>query len=438
GIKRSDFSIYLTPLYTYTIGSDANISRNVFTNTRGFYIRGMLGKKIGFYTYFRTHQERTPLFVQQYINQFSAVPGAGYFKRYHTDGYDFFDGRGGIMFKATKGIDVQFAYDRVFVGDGFRSLILSDFSQNFLFLKVNARFWKFNYYNLFGEMTSAFKLTGQDNLRPKKYMAMHHLDFQVSKRINIAFYENIMFSRRDGFELNYLNPVILYQTIQQQLGSPDKLTLGFNIKANVFKRTQLYSQIVINEFLMREVLKYKNGYWANKQALQVGAKMVDFLGVKNLDVQAEVNLIRPFVYTHTDSVTNFSHYNQPLAHPLGANLKEFIGMFRYQPTPKWTFTGRFMYIEQGLDDLDGRNWGANIFRSYNDVDGILYGYHTGDGRLAKTLNAQFMTAYELIPNVFFDAHYLYRKYTVVGGNPLNTNVLTLGFRINMSRRTFDF
>ncbi len=438
GIGKKDFSLFINPVGAYQTGSDNQLAQRTFLNTRGFYLRGKLGKNIGFYSYYRTQQERNPLYVQQYVQQYNAVPGVGYFKKMAEGGYDYFDGRGGITVRASKGIDLAFVYDKVFIGDGFRSLILADGSQSYLHLKLNARFWKFNYHNIFAELTSAFKPTLEgDFLRPKKYMAFHYLDFQLTKRINIGFYENVIFGRQNGFDFNYLNPVIFYQTAQQQLGSPDKLTLGFNAKANVGKRTQLYSQLVINEFLINEILHYRNGFWSNKQALQVGGKMVNFLGVPNLDVQGEINLIRPFVYSHRDSVGTFSHYNQPLAHPLGANLKEFIAIVKYQPIPRLHLLGKLIYTRQGLDSAN-RNFGSNIFRSYNDNQGILYGYKTAGGKLSTILIASLQAAYEVLPNIFLDANVFLRNQKIAGQVPFNSQLVSLGLRVNMQRRNFDF
>ncbi|MDE3236182.1 MAG: hypothetical protein KGO81_09530, partial [Bacteroidota bacterium] len=290
GIKRGDFSAFLSPVLDIEVGQDNNINNSLFLNKRGFALRGTLSKGIGYYSYFTTNQERDPLYVQQYQQKFSAVPGAGFFKRYNDGGYDYFDARGGLMFKAGKNINFQFAYDKVFIGNGFRSLILSDFSNDMLFLKINAHFWKFNYYNLFAELTSSFKPTS-DYLRPKKYMALHYLDFQVNKWMNIGLFEDVIFGRSNGFDLNYLNPVIFYRSVEQQLGSPDKVTLGANIKLNPFKNFQIYSQLIINEFLSNEVLHYSRGYYSNKQALQLGAKLIDVFNIKNLDIQGEMNLI---------------------------------------------------------------------------------------------------------------------------------------------------
>jgi len=435
GIKTGDFSVYASPIFNFQMGKDNNVSSKLFSNTRGIAIRGTLTKGIGYYSYFTENQERDPLYVQQYVTKYSAVPGMGYYKSFGTDGYDYYGARGGIMFKAGKSIDFQFAYDKVFIGDGFRSLILSDFSSPFLFLKVNARFWKFNYYNLFTQLTSTYK-RGPDQLLPHKYMAMHYLDFKANKWLNVGFFEQVMFGRENGFDLNYLNPVILYNAVQQQLGSPDKLTVGFNIKANAFRNTQFYSQLIINEFVANEILHYSRGSYQNKDALQLGAKTIDVFGIKNLDVQAEMNLIRPFVYTHYDSVGSFTNYNQPLAHPAGANLREFVALIKYQPIPKLQLEAKAIYYEQGLDSA-GKNFGGNIFRFYTDRQGD-YGYHIGSGLLTKTLLASFTASYELIPNLFIDANATIRRYKQQNAPDFNSNIYMVGFRMNIQRRTFDF
>jgi hypothetical protein len=47
---------------------------------------------------------------------------------------------------------------------------LSDFGANYLFLKLNTNVWKFNYQNIFAELTK-FYPRGGDGLLTKKYMA---------------------------------------------------------------------------------------------------------------------------------------------------------------------------------------------------------------------------------------------------------------------------
>ena len=80
-----------------------------------------------------------------------------------------------------------------------------------------------------------------------------------------------------------------------------------------------------------EELKKDKTWWGNKIGTQLGVKYVDALSIANLDLQVEWNRVRPFTYSHFDSVGSYTHYNQPLAHPRGGNFNELIGIAHYQP-----------------------------------------------------------------------------------------------------------
>jgi hypothetical protein len=442
GVKRGDFSLFITPVFNIQVGKDNNLSKSLVNGSRGFYTRGQLTKNIGYYTYFTTNQERDPLYVQQYEQAHNALPGAGFYRLgfsagTNNGGYDYYDARGGINFKIAKGIQGEFAYDKVFIGNGVRSLILSDFSNNFLFFKINTRIWKFNYYNLFAQLVENSTLNGANFLLPKKYMALHYLDFQATKKFNLGFFEDIMFGRSNGFDLSYLNPIIFYRSAELENGSPDKVTLGLNLKYNAFKNTQLYGQLILNEFVFNDLIHYSTGSRSNKEALQLGLKRIDVFGIKNLDIQGEINIIRPFVYQHYDSVGSFTHYNQPLAHPAGANLRELIAIVKYQPIPKLTLQGKLIYYEQGLDSA-GLNFGANPFSFYNTAP-RYYGFYIGSGILAKTMLVNVSAAYEILPNIFLDANASMRTFKRADTpTTFKSNFFTVGIRMNMQKRSFDF
>ncbi|MDQ3551572.1 MAG: hypothetical protein M3413_08595, partial [Bacteroidota bacterium] len=351
---------------------------------------------------------------------------------------DYFDARGYITFGVAHFVDIAFGFDKNFIGNGHRSLFLSDFSNSTLFLKLNTRIWKFNYQNLFMELQHAQRF-GADILIPKKYAAMHHLDLAVTKWLNIGLFEGVVFGRQDHFEFGYLNPVIFYRSIEQQSGSFDNALAGIDAKANVAKKFQFYSQFLLDEFSLTEIRK-NNGWWANKWALQLGGKYIDAFNISNLDLQLETNRVRPFTYSHRDSVANYTHYNQPLAHPFGANFQEWIGIARYQPAPKWLVQAKAIYINQGRD-TGNVSFGGNIFLPnvppYRTKD---YGYTIGNGISTKTALASFLLSYEFRPNLFFEANALYRKQTVALSTvtPKNTFLISAGVRWNMHRREFDF
>lgn len=434
-VNTKDFFLAVNPVINFLAGGKAGNNDNTFLNTRGVTARGRIANKIGFSTTITENQERGPKFFQDRVNQFHAVPGVGFYKSFKKTAYDYFDARGYVTFNATKYIDIQFGYDKNLIGDGYRSLFLSDDANSYLFLKLNTRIWKFNYQNLFMELMPQFQKSG-DNLLARKYSAMHHLSLNATKWLNVGVFESIVFGRKQYFDFEYLNPIIFLRYAEGNVGSPDKAHVGIDFKANVAHQFQFYGQFLLDEFIAKEITK-NNGFWANKYGYQLGAKYVDAFTIKNLDLQIETNRVRPFTYSHNDSVTNYTHYNQMLAHPLGANFQEFIGILKYQPARKWYINARAIYYYQGLDSA-GQNFGSNPFELYTTRTKD-YGYFVGNGNKAKCLNASVALSYELKENLFIDGAFLYRKYSVANGvGSGNNNLFNIGIRWNAARRDYNY
>ncbi|MBN8785405.1 MAG: hypothetical protein ABS85_15410 [Sphingobacteriales bacterium SCN 48-20] len=438
-VHVKDFDFVINPVFQYTVSKEKDNDQHLFLNTRGVSMRGKIADKIGFAAYVTDNQERDPLYVQQFITDRTAVPGAGFYKDFKaTGGVDYFDARGYITFNVTKYIDVAFGYDKNFIGSGQRSLFLSDFSNNALFLKLNTRIWKFNYQNLFMELSNAdSRLT--DRLVGKKYAAMHHLDINLTKWLNVGLFEGIVFGRQNKFEFGYLNPVIFYRSIEQQNGSEDNGLAGLDFKANVARKFQFYGQLMLDEFKLSE-LRAGNGWWANKWGIQVGAKYIDAFGIKNLDLQVEHNRVRPFTYSHRDSVANYTHYNQPLAHPLMANFSETMGILRYQPAPRWMVLGKLIYYTQGRDS-SALSYGSNIFLPNEPpYRGSDYGYSIGSGWKTNTLYGSLLLSYELRENLFVEGNMVVRRLQTKTAPIIeqNTAIFSFGVRWNMHRRDFEF
>jgi len=437
-VHVKDFDLVINPVIQVTVSKEKDNDETLYQNTRGLNLRGRIANKIGFYAYITDNQEKTPFYVRDFVNARRAVPGAGFYKDFKGTGYDYFDARGYFTFNVTKYIDVTFGYDRNFIGNGHRSMFLSDFGNSNLFLKLNTRIWKFNYQNLFMELHNADNRIG-DKLIGKKYAAMHHLDVNVTKWLNIGLFEGVIFGRKDRFDFGYLNPIIFYRSIEQQNGSFDNSVAGLDAKANIGKGIQLYGQLSLDEFLLSEI-KNNRGWWANKWGIQLGAKYIDAFGIANFDLQLEHNRVRPFTYSHRDSVANYTHYNQPLAHPLMANFSEFIGMARYQPAPKWLAVGKLIYYTQGRDSSN-QSYGSNIF--YPNVPPFRqgdFGYDIGSGWKTNVFLASFLLSYELRENLFLELNAVVRKQETKTA-PLisnNTSVISFGVRWNMQRREFDF
>ena len=436
-VQTKDFSFRLNPVLLLQGGVEGG-SANTFgglryVNTRGVAFEGLIDQRLGFYAFLTDNQEAVPGWVQAQT-QLSSRPGnpvaphEGYTKPFKnsTSAYDFFTARGGITYAATKHINVQLAHDRNFIGNGYRSLILSDYGAPYFFLKLNTRVWKFNYQNIFAELTARRGIANADTLYPKKYLALHHLSFDVSDNFNIGVFESeVSGGPGRGLELQYLNPVIFYRAIEQQTGSADNALLGFDFKWNIQHRAQLYGQLVLDEFKIKEVLA-GDGWWSNKQAIQLGGKLLDLGGVRNLDLQVEFNYIRPYTYQHENLYTAYEHYQQPLAHPMGANLSEILGVLSYQPLPRLSLIAKAFYTKQGLDfayspvgqPVPGSNYGSNPLQPYNNrplgTDGQPrpYGYRVGDGNTSHLFHGDITATYQPRLNLFLDATLIVRRQSL--------------------------
>ena len=255
-VNQKDFSLVVNPLFQYKQMFEKGNGQRLFYNSRGISVRGVIGKKVGFDVYITDNQERDPLYVQSYIAAHNGMPGARFYKNFKAPGgYDYFDSRGSISFNASKYIDIQLGYDRNFIGDGYRSLLLSDFSANALYLKFNTRIWKFDYENLFMELLPDGPRVGGNTVLPRKYFRMNYLSLNATKWLNIGLFDAVTFGRKDHFDFQYLIPVLFLRPAESDIGSGDNAVVGINIKANVKKKVQIYGQLLLDELHVKEILK---------------------------------------------------------------------------------------------------------------------------------------------------------------------------------------
>ena len=82
------------------------------------------------------------------------------------------------------------------------------------------------------------------------------------------------------------------------------------------------------------------------------------------------------MYSGRTAVLNYGHYNEALAHPLGANFREVIGRLDYSYS-RWQMMVQGNYSQYGLDQGLENN-GKNIFVPYRTRNGE-YGHKIGNG-----------------------------------------------------------
>jgi hypothetical protein len=440
-VNEPDFYLSINPAINQQQSVENDFDRRVFVNAKGLVARGLIARKMAFHFYLTDNQEQGPLHFRQQVDSNMAVPGAGYWKLFKTDrGVDYFDARGSVGWNVGKYINMQFGYDQHFIGNGYRSLFLSNFAAPNLYLRFNTRIGKLNYTNLFTQLFPPQPIRS-DRLYDRKYMSLHHLSYNVRPWLNVGLFESMVFGEMNNFKPHYLQPVILLNSLLGRDGGTNNANLGIDFKANLLRKLQLYGQYLFDNLDGTDG-KTGSHWWGSRNGFQLGAKYVDALGVKNLDLQLEYNQVRPFTYSTADSLTAYNHYRQPLAHPLGANFREVVGMARWQPANRWYVQARMIYWQQGLDS-NGANFGANpLYNNRLLADGGRRlrndGFALLSGNAGQGLNGSLILSYELAENLFIDGQLQYRLFDTDKTARQTTTLLGVGIRWNMFRREYDF
>lgn len=435
------FYFSVNPLLDIHLGKQSDSTAFLFQNTRGIQVTGAIDQRVYFSTRILETQTSLPNYVDTYIDQHRAIPGAAYIKKYESgifkirNGFDYLLADAVMNIRASKHIDVSMGHGTHFIGSGVRSLLLSDFATPYFYLRLNTTFWKVNYQNIYAELSPDSKfITDPDRLLPKKYMTAHYLSINLLKNWNVGVFESVIFARQNQFELNYLNPIILYRSIEQAIGSPDNVLLGLHSNFNIRRNLSLYGQLALDEFVLKELITDNRGWWANKYGIQVGLKYIDAFTIKNLDIQLEHNYVRPYTYTFRDTIpANYSHYHQELAHPLGANFRENLLVIKYRFDQKITADCNVMLYTKGLDDIN-KNYGGNILVPYDKNRVGDYGNFIGQGIKTDIKQITARIHYELWPALYLNASMQYRINETAGFQTKNATYLTAGLRWNMDYR----
>lgn len=438
-LEKDDYKIYLDPVFEFTGGDDQKYNRKIIYNTRGAWLTGSIGKRFSFNATFYENQSNFAYYLDSSVNRRHVVPGQGRVKKNGLN-YDYSFATGTISYELDKHFTFQFGHDKNFIGDGYRSLLLSDNAFEYPFLKIITTLGKFRYMNMFAVMQDLEKDDPNDDFPfRKKYGSFHYLDLNIGKRLTVGLFEAIIWhsdtTGARGFDVNYMNPFIFLRPVEFSIGSPDNALMGFNAKLELNSRNVLYGQILLDEFVLKQVTS-GNGWWANKQGLQGGFKSFDVFGVKNLKLQGELNYVRPYTYQHRDPLGNYGNYRQSLAHPLGANFIEAIGFVKYT-YKHFDLSAKLSYAIVGYDSA-GLNMGQNVYLSY-DTHVMEYNNRVGQGQKHTIIWADLNINYLLNPvscmSVFADIAIRSDSYN---GRNTKEPIIQAGIKTRLFNRYYDF
>ena len=355
----------------FSIGS-ASKSDYSSTHLLGASLSSNIMNKITFTSHFDYLSGNHNVLINEYQDSLLIFPGFGRGKSRLQYNLKYF---------VNKFITFDFGKGKHFIGNGYRSLILSAESSPYPYLKITTKFGRVRYYNLY----TTFLDIQDPNKNRKKHSSIHFLNFSLTENINIGIFEGVVWQAKDenynrGYDVEYLNPIIFYRPVEFSKHSPDNVLMGANFNARL-KKTTLYGQLLLDDLNISRQKdrdeEYGGGFFQNKFAYQLGFKS----SFKEVNVLLEYNQAQPYTYAHKEPMQSYTHSNQALAHPLGANFKELVALAKYNKE-KWKFSVKLTHAKVGLDSLSthyGQNIFASDFDAQGDGDEYSYGNFNGQG-----------------------------------------------------------
>lgn len=448
-VKKNNFYLAISPvfdLYTYT--DQKNGKYTYSTNTRGVYVEGSIGKRVGFSSSFYESQSFFPAYLQNFANSTQVVPGMGRHKPFKTNGYDYAMASGILSCDIHKRFNITLGHGKQFIGDGYRSFLLSDNSFNYPYLRAQLRFkkWQYlaNYAMLQDLATPRYLYPGHtEPIFVRKAYSYQYFLFWPVTRMQFGLFQGVVWnSNADSanstkIDPNIFNPVIGVAAAQYGLNNKNNVILGATYRARLTRELVFYAQYALDDF--DPYGNKKSIRW--KQAYQWGFRFYNAFTIKNLLVQFENNVARPYTYSSGYYYQSYTHYNQSLAHPLGANFKEKIAIVNYRFAKDFFIQLKLNKIVQGSDSL-GRNMGNNVlqndqtaalgyyYNNYKKINGVPSDLIYYEAKLGYVIN------YRTGLSVFVAGQQRITKSDI---SPTNTNLfLFVGLSSNLYNLYHDF
>jgi hypothetical protein len=328
-VNTDDFSFSIDPLFYMEVGQE-NDTSNLYKNTRGLMVSADIGEKVSFSTAFYESQAYFPSYVENYTSSLGEktypgsgiVPGQGRAKPFKQGGFDYGMASAYVNYVPNRYLNIRTGHGKHFIGEGYRSLLLSDNAFNYPYLRISSKIGKkknFEYTNLYASLfeNQRVPITNMPEAPfIKKGLSVHYLNYVPSKWLQVGLFESTIWDTWDdvnmksySFNSQIYNPIIGINYLTKN--SIHKSTIGTNLKLSPTKHLSIYNQL---SFAQGKHLAY-----------QTGVKTFDLFGiVPNLFIQGEYN------QRGVDGNIEYTQYGQSIEHHAIENYSEFIGILNYQ------------------------------------------------------------------------------------------------------------
>jgi hypothetical protein len=366
-------------------------SKTIYMNTRGYDLSGNIGDKFYFQTDLFENQGSFAGYVDSFIRTSTVIPFQSNYKKFKEKGFDFSYSSARLIYTPNKHFLFNLGYGTNFIGDGYRSLLMSDYNTNYPYFRTALMFGKFQYSVMYSQYISERNAYTYALGYPRKWGQTYLLDWQATKNFNVGIFNSVTSSienadHEKSFGLTHFSPIIFLHGSKSPSGLKNNDIYGINLKYTIAPTIVAYGQLMVDEL--------GSGDWKKRIGYQLGIRAGNLFKIEGLNAQAEYNTVRPYSYASDTITTVYAHNNQTLAHPLGANFREvvFVADYSYK---RWWFRAEAFTARYGVDSSASVDYGRNIYKPLymhsreNDVatgQGLHTKLYYGDVRIAYILN----------------------------------------------------
>ena len=185
--KRIDRSlIVINPIFNFEFGNTGQDRH--FINTRGLELYGHISNKVGVYTMLRENQ----YFSQNIWIIILIIMQEPYRGREDQDiskkqDMTYQRVKSYVTYNPIKPLNFKFGKYKNFIGNGHRSLLLSENSNSYLNLNMRLNLWKFQYQTILTELQDYPNYIPGTQLLKRKYAAFHYLSIKASQNFSFGF-----------------------------------------------------------------------------------------------------------------------------------------------------------------------------------------------------------------------------------------------------------
>jgi hypothetical protein len=444
-VKKADYTFYGDIILDWMAGKDFSDKKSTNLNTRGYQFGGTVGKNFSFFTSGFENSAKFATYFNNVVTKKSFIPGQAYLRGYDGQAVNTADWSyvtAILSYNITPNLNVTLGEDKIFIGDGYRSLLLSDYSPNMPLLRLTANLGKHVQYMATWAYIEDYRETKFDvfGSNRRKWAFFHYIDWNVSNSVSFGFFNALISPEADangnrrGFDLNFVNPILFSSSLGPSKQPKDNTLVGFTAKYKILDKTALYAQLLVDRFKADGFFSGKNS--DNTNGVQVGIRGADLFAVKRFNYLFEFNTVKPYTYQNQNTTASYSFYGEPLAHPYGANFREFLGILNYS-FGRIDLQGQVNYAKYGLDAVATDNNGKVINKPF--VPATNVNTTVGQGLTTQLYYAEGTVAFVLNPkyNLRLELSGLYRKESnAVGDN--KTTLVTFGLRSSFRNLYHDF